>query len=54
MIVLKNFIAGPMGKLELDITKNPTLECDDLNTRGIRFFSHVIFADTAVHAQGLS
>jgi len=54
MIVLKNFMQGPMGTIELDPTLNSNAETDGLNSRGVRFFSHVIFADTAVHAQGLS
>ena len=31
---------------ELNITKNPSLEMDGLNSRGVRFYSHVIFMDT--------
>jgi len=54
MIVLKNFVEGPPGNQELDITKNPNLETDGLNSRGVRFFTHVIFADNAVHAQGIA
>ena len=52
-IVLKNFCEGPLGCMELDITKNPHLETNGLNGRGIRFFSHVIFFDTIVAATGL-
>ena len=54
MIVLKNFVEGPPGNQELDITLNPNLETDGLNSRGVRFYTHVIFADTAVHAQGIA
>jgi len=54
IICLKNFMQGPMGTLELDPTLNGGCETDGLNSRGVRFFSHVIFADTAVHAQGLA
>lgn len=54
MIILKNFIEGPTGVQELDITANSQLESDGLNTRGVRFFSLVCFADTAIHAQGIS
>jgi len=53
-IVLKNFVQGPMGTIELDPTKNSNAETDGLNNRGVRFFTHIIWADTAVHAQGLS
>ena len=55
MIVLKNFVNGAStGNRELDITLNPFLETDGLNSRGVGFHAHVIFADTAVHAQGIS
>jgi len=54
IICLKNFVQGPMGIKELDPTLNGSCETDGLNSRGVRFFSHVIFADTAVHAQGLA
>ena len=43
MLILKNFIQGPTGIEELDPTKH---ELDNLNSRGVRFFSHVIFMDT--------
>ena len=43
MLILKNFIQGPTGTEELDVTKH---ELDNLNARGVRFFSHVIFMDT--------
>lgn len=52
IIVLKNFMEGAGGSWELDITKNPHLEMDGLNTRGVRFYSHIIFADTIIHAKG--
>lgn len=54
MIVLKNFMQGPMGTIELDPTLNSGAEMDGLNARGVRFFAHVMFADTAVHAQGIA
>lgn len=53
-IVLKNFMQGPMGTIDLNVTDNSQCETDGLNSRGVRFFSHVIWADTAVHAQGIS
>jgi len=46
LIILKNFVEGPMGTQELDVIKNGHLEADGLDTRGVRFFSHVIFMDT--------
>lgn len=46
LLILKNFIEGPSGTKELDITLNSDLEMDGLNSRGVRFFSHVIFMDT--------
>lgn len=52
-IVLKNFVEGPFGVQELDVTRNGFLEADGLNTRGLRFFSHVIFFDTEIAATGL-
>jgi hypothetical protein len=43
LTILKNFMEGPLGAVELD----PTLhEVDGLNGRGVRFYSHVIFMDT--------
>lgn len=55
MIVLKNFTSGAsLGIRDLNITDNPDLEADGLDGRGIGFFSHIIFADTAVHAQGIA
>ena|SRR3990167_5709640 len=53
MVILKNFVEGPLGCHELDVTKNGFLETAGLNTRGIRFFSHIIFIDTLVAATGL-
>lgn len=44
LLILKNFIEGPTGVEELDVTKHGGL--DGLNSRGVRFFSHVIFMDT--------
>ena len=52
-IILKNFVEGPNGVQELDITNNSGLEMDDLNSRGVRFYSHVIFFDTIFSATGL-
>ena len=43
LLILKNFIQGPTGTEELDPTKH---ELDNLNARGVRFYSHVIFMDT--------
>ncbi len=50
--VLKNFVQGPMGIKELDITLNPDLECDGLNSRGVRFFSLIVMGDTKLAAKG--
>ena len=52
IIVLKNFMEGAGGSWELDITQNPQCEQDGLNSRGVRFYSHIIFADTILHAKG--
>ena len=52
--VLKNFIEGPFGTLELDPTLNPILTTGaGLNSRGCRFFSLVIFVDTIISATGV-
>lgn len=51
-IILKNFIQGPTGTIDLNVTDN-NCELDGLNSRGVRFFTHIIWADTAVHAQGI-
>jgi len=53
ILVLKNFVEGPMGTKVLDITANSHLETDGLNGRGVRFFSHIIFIDTLSAATGL-
>jgi hypothetical protein len=53
ILVLKNFIEGPTGVQELNITDNPGLEMDGLNARGVRFYSHVMFIDTLAAATGL-
>lgn len=53
ILVLKNFIEGPTGVEVLDITANSHLETDGLNSRGVRFFSHIIFIDTLSAATGL-
>jgi len=45
IIVLKNFIEGPMGTRELDITANGDLETDGLNSRGVRFYSLCVLSD---------
>ena len=53
IIVLKNFIEGPFGRLELDPTLNSILtSADNLNTRGVRFSSLVVFSDTKISAKG--
>jgi hypothetical protein len=52
IIPLKNFVQGPMGIKELDITANSDLETDGLNTRGVRFFSICINAD-GLYATGI-
>ena len=46
LLILKNYVQGPMGTQELDVTANPGLEVDGLNSRGVRFYSDVIFMDT--------
>lgn len=43
MLILKNWIQGPGGTEELDVTKH---ELDNLNARSVRFYSDVIFMDT--------
>lgn len=53
IIILKNFIQGPMGIKELDITANSSLETSGLNSRGCRFYSLAIFGDTALAAKGV-
>lgn len=53
MIVLKNFMEGAGGSWELDITKNSHCEMDGLSTRGVRFYSDIVFTDTAFGASGL-
>ena len=53
ILVLKNFVEGPMGTMELDITANSHLECDNLNARGVRFYSLIMFIDTLVAATSL-
>ena len=52
IIPLKNFVQGPMGTKELDITANPDLETDGLNGRGIRFFSICVNTD-GLYATGI-
>lgn len=53
VVVLKNFIEGAFGKIELDPTLNSILtSADNLNTRGVRFSSLVIFSDTSISAMG--
>ena len=46
LCIIKNWIIGPTGVEDLNITKNSHLELDGLNSRGVRFFSHVCFMDT--------
>jgi len=52
IIPLKNFVQGPMGIKELDITANPDLETDGLNGRGVRFFSICVNTD-GLYATGI-
>jgi hypothetical protein len=52
IIPLKNFVQGPFGIRELDITANSDLECDGLNARGIRFFSICVNTD-GLYATGI-
>jgi hypothetical protein len=52
IIILKNFVQGPMGIKELDITANPDLETDGLNSRGVRFFSLCVITD-GLYATGV-
>lgn len=55
MVVLKNFIqSGSTGIKELDPTLNSELAgADNLHNRGVRFFSHVIFADNDSTGRGI-
>lgn len=53
IIPLKNFVQGPMGTKELDITANSDLETDGLDSRGVRFYSICILGDTALAAAGV-
>ena len=53
IMILKTFAEGPFGNLEMDITANPTLEQNGLNARGVRFYSHIIFYDTALAPTGI-
>lgn len=46
IMILKNWVEGPLGTKNLNITDNSDLEADGLNGRGVRFFSHIIFMDT--------
>lgn len=53
IIVLKNFIEGPFGRLELDPTLNSILtSADNINTRGVRFSSLIVCTDTKISAKG--
>lgn len=49
---IKNFVQGPMGTKELDITLNPDLECDGLSGRGVRFYSLCVITD-GIYATGI-
>lgn len=49
---IKNFVQGPMGTKELDITLNPDLETDGLNGRGVRFYSICVITD-GIYATGI-
>lgn len=53
ILILKNFMEGAAGTFELDITKNSQCEMDGLNSRGVRFYSLIMFADTFFHAKGV-
>ncbi len=53
ILILKNFVEGPAGNMELNITDNSQLEMDGLDSRGVRFYSHIMFIDTLVAATGL-
>lgn len=47
--ILKNYIQSPTtGIQEMDITRNPSIEGDGYNGRGVRFYSHIIFLDRAL------
>ena len=46
LLILKNYVQGAAGTHELDITKNSFLEQDGLNSRGVRFYSEIMFMDT--------
>lgn len=52
IIPIKNFVQGPMGIRELDITANPDLETDGLDSRGVRFFSICVNTD-GLYATGI-
>jgi len=55
MVVLKNFIqSGSTGIKELDPTLNSELTgADNLHNKGVRFYSHVIFADNDSTGRGI-
>ena len=53
IVVLKNFMEGAGGSWELDITKNSHCEMDGLSTRGVRFYSDIMFLDSAFGAAGI-
>lgn len=48
LLILKNWVEGTPGTFELNVDDPdiPGLEVDGLNSRGVRFFSHIIFMDT--------
>jgi len=53
--ILKNFIQSPStGIQEMDITKNSWLEGDGYNSRGVRFYSHILFLDRALSAPSVT
>ncbi len=53
IVVLKNFMEGAGGSWELDITKNSHCEMDGLSTRGVRFYSDIMFLDSAFGVAGI-
>ena len=55
IMILKNFIQSPStGSIEMDITKNSFIEGDNYNSRGVRFYSHIIFLDRALNTPSVT
>ena len=50
LLILKNWIQGPPGTQELDVTLH---ELDNLNARSTRFYSDVCFLDRAFSTQSI-